>query len=161
MKVKAGVEQSIYILLILGRTPKNYAISSEDISTRLKLSPSYLKKLMKSLVHEGLVVSSTGVNGGFSLVKPLSDINLSNIFDAVEGRGAIFNETNLGAYFIGESTSTNESCSLAVVMDTIEESWRKILEKITLEDLEKKILLEYDTTQIDTWIHSVTDKVEK
>ncbi|GAB2023000.1 Rrf2 family transcriptional regulator [Pseudolactococcus yaeyamensis] len=161
MKIKSGVEQSIYILLILGRIPTDTSITSEDISTRLKLSQSYLKKLLKSLGHEGLVTSSTGKKGGFSLAKPISEINLSHIFYAVEGRGSLFNETKLGSYFIGEGATENKECSLSVVMDTIEDSWRKILENITLKDLETKILLEFDTTQIDAWIQRVTSDSKK
>ncbi|GAB2023481.1 Rrf2 family transcriptional regulator [Pseudolactococcus yaeyamensis] len=155
MKFKSGIEQSIYILLILDRTPQGYAITADDISNRLKLSPSYLKKMMKLLVHEGLILSSTGKKGGFSLAKPLSDINLANIFDAIEGRGAFFHETDLISNLVGEDSPTTKKCSLSIVMETIEDDWRKIMEEVTLEDLEKKIVLEYDTTKIDTWIQSV------
>ena len=43
-------------------------------------------------------------------------------------------------------------------MDTIEESWKAVLQKVNLEDLEKKIEQEYDTTNIDEWISKVTVK---
>jgi len=121
LKFKTGIEQSVYILLILGRVPNDYSITSEDISERLKLSSSYTKKLMKLLVHEGLIKSTTGKKGGFALAKPLSEIDLSNIFNAVEGRGSLFSETDLVTHLIGEEKSPNKKCSLKIVMDTIEE----------------------------------------
>ena len=158
MKFKTGIEQSVYILLILGRVPNDYSITSEDISERLKLSSSYTKKLMKLLVHEGLIKSTTGKKGGFALAKPLSEIDLSNIFNAVEGRGSLFSETDLVTHLIGEENSTQKKCSLKIVMDTIEESWKAVLQKVNLEELEKKIEQEYDTTNIDEWINKVTVK---
>lgn len=158
MKFKAGIEQSIYIILILGRVPHDYFINSEDISERLKLSSSYTKKLMKLLVDEGLINSSTGKKGGFALAKPLSEINLSNIFDAVEGRGALFTDTDLGNHLMGNYNANQKKCSLKVVMDTIEKTWKSLLQEITFSDLEKKIELEYDTQNIDEWINNVIIK---
>ena len=158
MKFKTGIEQSVYILLILGRVPNDYSITSDDISERLKLSSSYTKKLMKLLVHEGLIKSTTGKKGGFALAKPLSEIDLSNIFNAVEGRGSLFSETDLVTHLIGDEKTTHKKCSLKIVMDTIEESWKAVLQKVNLEELEKKIEQEYDTTNIDEWISNVTVK---
>lgn len=154
MKFKSGIEQSIYIVLILGRVPHDYYITSEDISARLKLSPSYTKKLMKDLVHEGLIKSTPGKKGGFSLARPLSEIDLSNIFDAIEGRGSLFSETELAAHLTG-NYDTTQKCSLKVVLDTIEGTWRSLLKSINLNDLEKKVEQEHDMSNIDEWIKSV------
>lgn len=158
MKFKTGVEQSIYILLILGRIPQDYSITSDDISERLMLSASYTKKLMKLLVHEGVIHSTTGKKGGFSLSKPLSEVTLSNVFFAIEGRGALFNETDLITRLTGDSNSVKKKCSLKIVMDTIEDTWKSLLEKVSLQSLEDKIEIEYDTTNIDEWIKSVITK---
>lgn len=157
MKFKAGIEQSLYILLILGRIPRDHFITSEDISTRLKLSPSYTKKLMKLLVHEGLLISSTGKNGGFSLAKPLSELTLSNVFDAIEGRGALYNDTDLLSNLTGENSSSKK-CSIKLVMDTIEDGWKSLLKQVNLKQLEEEIMKDFDTNSIDEWIKSVIIK---
>lgn len=157
LKFKAGIEQSIYILLILGRIPNEHAITSDDISARLRLSPSYLKKLMKLLVHEGLLISSTGKNGGFSLAKPLSEITLSNVFDAIEGRGALYNDTDLISNLTGENNNSKK-CSIKLVMDTIENDWRSQLKQVTLQQLEEEIMKDFNSNSIDEWINSVIQK---
>ena len=85
MKLSSGWEQSVYVLLILARLPENRTMSSIALANRLKVSPSYLKKIIKSLVDEGLLRSTTGKNGGFSLNKDLHDISFYDVFLAVEG----------------------------------------------------------------------------
>lgn len=80
MKLSSGWEQSVYVLLILARLPENRTMSSIALANRLKVSPSYLKKIIKSLVDEGLLRSTPGKNGGFSLNKDLHDISFYDVF---------------------------------------------------------------------------------
>ena len=47
-------------------------IHSQLLSERLGTSHSYLKKIIKLLVNEGLITSVPGKFGGFSLAKPCS-----------------------------------------------------------------------------------------
>ena len=95
MKLSSGWEQSVYVLLILARLPENRTMSSIALANRLKVSPSYLKKIIKSLVDEGLLRSTPGKNGGFSLNKDLHDISFYDVFLAIEGRGRIFQSQGL------------------------------------------------------------------
>lgn len=156
MKFKAGMEQSIYILLILSRLPKGSTLTSDVISDRLNLSPSYLKKLMKVLAHEGLILSSTGKNGGFSLAKPIQEINLCNIFEAVEGKGYIFNGTDMISNFVDDTiTLEKKRCVISTIMESLEEKWKSSLREITLYNLMKQIEQQYDIKKIDEWIQEV------
>lgn len=156
MKFKSGMEQSIYVLLILSRLPKESTLTSDVISNRLNLSPSYLKKLMKVLVHEGIVISSTGKKGGFSLAKSIHDINLRDIFEAIEGKGSIFNGTSLINHFVDDSSVTEkQKCVLEIIMQTVEDKWKSSLMEITLFGLMKQIEQQYDIKKIDEWIQEV------
>lgn len=153
MKIKTGMEQSIYILLILSRLPQESTLTSDAISARLNLSPSYLKKLMKVLVHEGLVVSSTGKKGGFSLAKPIKEITLYDIFETIEGKGSIFNGRDILSYFLDSNIAhQKKGCVIDIIMDTIEKKWKASLEEITLDSLMKQIEQQYDIKKIDHWI---------
>lgn len=69
MKLSTGWEQAIYVLLILNQLPRQSVMTSTALSKRLKVSDSYLKKIVKALVKENLVYSTTGKNGGFTLRK--------------------------------------------------------------------------------------------
>lgn len=156
MKFKTGMEQSIYILLILSRLPKGSTLTSDLISNRLNLSPSYLKKLMKVLVHEGLILSSTGKKGGFSLAKPIQEINLCDIFQSVEGKGSIFNGTGIISHFVDDTIAHEKKrCVIEIIMETVEEKWKSSLMEITLYSLMNEIEQQYDIKKIDEWIQEV------
>ncbi|MEC2087049.1 Rrf2 family transcriptional regulator, partial [Bacillus inaquosorum] len=90
MKMKSGMEQAVSVLLLLSRLPVQSSLTSEAISQRLRVSPSYLKKLMRTLVQAGLAESIPGTKGGFTLTKPLTDIALYDVYQAVEGRGSMY-----------------------------------------------------------------------
>lgn len=90
MKLSIGWEQAVYVLLMLNLLSEHSVMTSTALCDRLNVSDSYLKKIIKALVKEGLVNSSTGKNGGFSLNKPLNQITFYDVFLAVEGRDAIF-----------------------------------------------------------------------
>src|SRR5699024_12456762 len=94
VKISSGWEQSIYVLLILSRLPKGKHINSLALSERLHVSHSYLKKTIKSLVKEGLVKSSPGKLGGFSLAIRSEERRVGK-----EGRargGAVQGKTKMG-----------------------------------------------------------------
>src|SRR3954469_24612812 len=48
-----------------------------------------VSKLLKSLVHSGLVVSTRGVLGGYALARTADAISAAEIIDALEGPVAI------------------------------------------------------------------------
>ncbi|MFD1125013.1 Rrf2 family transcriptional regulator [Lentilactobacillus raoultii] len=159
MKISSGLEQSIYVLLLLSRLPKGKTLSSIAISQRLDVSHSYLKKIVKSLVHEGLVNSTPGKNGGFSLSRPLDKINLYQVFTAVEGKGSIFNSQYLIKDFIEGSDNGNEKeCVISQVMDTVEQKLRTSLQSVLLSQILKNIENIYDIGQLDKWINEVITK---
>ena len=59
-------------------------ISLTEISLRQNISLAYLEQLFLKLKRKNLVKSVRGSNGGYILVKPASEIRLSNIIFAVD-----------------------------------------------------------------------------
>ena len=59
-------------------------ISLTEISLRQNISLSYLEQLFLKLKSRNLVKSIRGSSGGYVLVKPASEIKLSNIIFAVD-----------------------------------------------------------------------------
>jgi Rrf2 family protein len=45
----------------------------------------FLLQVLRSLVNHGILVSTRGVDGGYSLARPLDDISLLQILEATEG----------------------------------------------------------------------------
>ncbi len=61
-------------------------VALPDIARRQEVSPSYLEQLILSLQATGLVRSTRGRKGGFTLTKPPSEINLEMVLRSLERR---------------------------------------------------------------------------
>lgn len=155
MKISSGWEQSIYVLLILSRLPEGKHINSLAISERLHVSHSYLKKTIKSLVKEGLVKSSTGKSGGFSLAIPLDEIDFYKVFQAIEGREKVFASQHLLVQLLNADKPKLEPCAVSSAMDTIEDTLKTTMHNFTLNTMMEQIQNEYDTEDLDQWIKTV------
>ncbi|WP_242222708.1 Rrf2 family transcriptional regulator [Bacillus cereus group sp. BfR-BA-01380] len=157
MRIKSGMEQAVYTLLLLTRVPNRNTLTSEAISERLDVSPSYLKKLMRLLVQAGLVESITGTKGGFSLARSPKEITLYDIFQAVEGRGAFFQGKGMAlSVFDSKETHHQEDCVLARVMKKVEDKWAQAMSEETLATLMEQIEEFYDVEKVDEWIREKT-----
>jgi Rrf2 family protein len=64
-------------------------VMMSDIARRQALSRKYLHALLTPLKTAGLVCSTRGAKGGYFLAKPPSEITLSDILTALEGKLSI------------------------------------------------------------------------
>ncbi|WP_434813631.1 Rrf2 family transcriptional regulator [Bacillus halotolerans] len=149
MKMKSGMEQGVSVLLLLSRLPVQASLTSEAISQRLHMSPSYLKKLMRTLVQAGLAESIPGTKGGFTITKPLTDITLYDVYQAVEGRGSMYQ----GKGLLPSVFESENPCVLETVMGDIEDKWASLMKEETLQGVMNRIGKLYDLEKIDDWVH--------
>ncbi len=97
------------------------------------LAQTTVSKLLKTLLHARLVVSTRGVQGGYALARPAAAISAAEILDAFEGPVAIT-----------ECSSSNGGCDLesycrvGTAWQRINHSIRKALEGVTLADLQDR-----------------------
>jgi Rrf2 family iron-sulfur cluster assembly transcriptional regulator len=59
-------------------------VSLTDICERHKISLSYLEQIFSKLRQQGLVESTRGPGGGYSLSRPASSISVADIIDTVD-----------------------------------------------------------------------------
>ncbi|EHJ52633.1 RrF2 family transcriptional regulator [Streptococcus macacae] len=153
MKLSSGWEQSVYVLLILSQLPKNKTMNSQSLSERLGTSHSYLKKIIKLLVNEGLILSTPGKYGGFSLARSLEDITFYDIFTAIEGRGKIFASQRLLKKFLGDKEGKKaKQCAVTDSLDIIEKTLVSTLSAITLSDVLTQIKSNYSLEELNKWV---------
>ena len=110
-------------------------ISLTEISLRQKISLSYLEQLFLKLKKKELVKSVRGSNGGYTLVKPASEIKLSNIIFAVDENVKTLNckkESKKGC------NHKSMKCITHNLWDDLEQHINSFFEKIRLEDLVNK-----------------------
>ena len=69
---------------------KNDNLSLQPLAKHFNVSATYLSKILTQLVKAGIIQSTTGMNGGYSLRKKKDDISFLDIIKATEGTGALF-----------------------------------------------------------------------
>lgn len=81
VRVQYGLQAMLELALNFGGGP----VQIRDIANSQKVPIRYLEQLMLVLKRMGLVVSTRGKHGGYSLVKHPSDISILEIVEAYEG----------------------------------------------------------------------------
>jgi len=70
-------------LLEIADSPKD-AVSAQKICDHQALPKKYIERLLGNLRAAGLIESSSGAKGGYSLAKPANQISLKQVLQAVE-----------------------------------------------------------------------------
>lgn len=134
MKIRQSYEQAVCILLLIGVS--NRHIKSSELSFKLDVSDSYLKKITRQLVVSGLIESRASKKGGFVLKRPLNEITLLDVYEAIEGKEPFISTTHLVNKVFEDSRRIHEAESYMVDYFTqSEELYRERLSKFTLAQI--------------------------
>lgn len=104
-----------------------------QVAASTHLGQPTVSKLLKALVHAGLVVSSRGAQGGYALARPAAAISAAEILDALEGPVAI---TECSASH--GVCDLQSYCRVGSAWQRINHSIRKALEGVSLADLQDR-----------------------
>jgi FeS assembly SUF system regulator len=104
-----------------------------QVADATHLGPPTVSKLLKALVHAGLVISSRGVQGGYALARPAAAISAAEILDALEGPVAI---TECSSSTGG--CDLESYCRVGTAWQRINHSIRQALDGVTLADLQTR-----------------------
>ena len=134
MKIRQSFEQAVCILLLVGVSEDH--IKSHELSQRLHLSDSYLKKITRQLVVAGFIESKATKKGGFRLNKELDQITLLDIFEVIEGQEGFITTTHLVEKVFTDSTQvTNTEDLILNYLNNAEKQYKDKLKEITLQDI--------------------------
>ena len=86
MKLSSKGRYAVMALADLASFRDSYPVSLRDISLRQGISLDYLEQIFLKLKKNNIVNSVRGINGGYILSKNPTEINLSDIFLAVDER---------------------------------------------------------------------------
>ncbi|MFO0754395.1 MAG: Rrf2 family transcriptional regulator [Thermodesulfovibrionales bacterium] len=84
MKISREADYAIRCILHMAQEPGTLHLIA-DIAKGQEVPKSFLAKILQKLVRAGIVSSTRGVNGGFSLNRLPADITLLDVIEAVEG----------------------------------------------------------------------------
>lgn len=129
MQVTKTLDYAVRSLTYMGHDPV-VRHSMKEISEDQHIPLNYLAKIMRRLVKKGLVRSSVGPDGGYTLRKLPNEINLRDIYEAIEGEIRLVDCMGKDSICVFHDT-----CAQLPVWDRIQLSMIKILEATTLEDM--------------------------
>ena len=85
----ATVEYGIHCMMYLIQ-PRATPVSSRDLAELQGVPVTLMARIMPRLEKAGIVVSTSGINGGYRLAKEPRKITVLDIVDAIDGRKNLF-----------------------------------------------------------------------
>ncbi len=119
----------------MARQPSERLVLVSEISKNQNIPETFLAKIFQRLSKAGLLRSSRGLKGGFSLGKPANKITMREVIEAIEGPIAL-NRCLLREGECGEE----EVCPIHQVWEKAQERFLEILDRTTMEDLAKQMV---------------------
>jgi FeS assembly SUF system regulator len=88
IRISKLTDYATVILADLARTPEALQ-SANSVAERTHIAPPTVSKVLKLLQRGGLVRSTRGLHGGYTLARPAAAISAAAILDALEGPVAV------------------------------------------------------------------------
>ena len=116
----------------------------KDIASRQEISQKYLGQLIPLLRNAGLINSTRGAHGGYTLARPPAKINMKDIISVVEGDICIVECVDSFS-----SCQRVDTCVTRDIWHELKEGILKALESYTLEDMVEKQKMKLKTVTYD------------
>lgn len=134
MRIRKSFEQAICILLLIGTN--DGPLKSHELSKKLDVSDSYLKKVTRQLVVAGLITSKASKLGGFILNKKMNDISFLDIFEAIEGKEKFIETTHLVDKVFDLALNIQHTEDIIINhLDAAENQYKQKLKEINLGEI--------------------------
>ncbi len=108
--------------------------AASEIAQQIHVGLPTVSKVLKTLVHTGLVASHRGAQGGYTLARPAARITVAQILDALEGPMGLTECASHPGQCVQET-----SCSARDNWQRINRVIRKVLEEVTLAEMTQSV----------------------
>jgi Rrf2 family protein len=130
LRLTKKADYGLMALKFLAEHPQTVALSAKDIAEGYHIPPQLLAKILQRLAKVGLVRSTAGMNGGYTLARAASDISVLEVLLAVDG--PLF----LTACSSGpRPCDLTDSCTIKEPMARVNDSITELLSGIRIGDL--------------------------
>ena len=128
-------EYALRAVATIARVREDRPVLAKEIAAQGQIPTKYLSKVMRDLVHAGVLTSTRGIGGGFRLRRKAESIKLADIIrpfdDIVASRRCPF----------GNAKCSDENpCSMHDQWKPVSEAYRNLLEQTTVADIVRKDL---------------------
>ncbi len=131
MRITTKGRYALRAVLQLSQQAENRPVSIRTLSEIEDISAEFLEQIFFRLRKAGLIKSTRGPGGGFQLVKPVEQITVADIFEAV-GEELHFSPCTLDD---GNSCGREDICSAHGFWEHTYSLFRKYFAHVTLGDI--------------------------
>lgn len=128
MKISTKGRYALRMMIDLAQNSEQGHISLKDIAKRQNISVKYLEQIASPLSKSGLIKSTRGPQGGYSLVKPAQNYTSKEILEIVEGKISV-------ADFLDDDQISVDDSPMLSFYEGLNKVIADYLESYTLADL--------------------------
>ncbi len=130
LKMTDATALALHAMVYLAeRSADGKLVTKVEIAASLSVSEGHLSKVLQRLVHEGLVRSIRGPNGGFALAKQAEEVTLRDVYETLEGG------LRVDRCLYPEKTCNRARCILGGLVEETRKSASAYFSRTTLRDL--------------------------
>jgi Rrf2 family protein len=130
MRISAKVDYALRAMVQLAAERGGEPVKAEHIARQQGIPPRFLLGILAELKHARLLTSQRGMEGGYVLSRPPSEITLAEIMRVVDGPLVNLRDSRIGQLGYGGPSEAFEDVWMAV-----RASVRSVLESVTLTDV--------------------------
>lgn len=144
MKLNKGSLFALFAVLELAADPERQ-LSTTDIAGKYGISTHHLAKVMRQLVHSGLVQAVRGVGGGYRFA---GNVHRTTLLEVIELFETLESELDMPGH--GNPASEPIVAELRSITEEIDDLTKVVLDTITLETALKSTRLRKEAAPAET-----------
>mgnify|MGYP003532038552 CR=1 FL=1 len=133
-KMKYGLK-ALLVLADEAAKPAPMALTIEEIARRASTPKRFLEHILLEIRNAGVIQSTRGRAGGYSLLKKPADVSISELLRTIDGPIAPLPCLSRSAYQRCEDCTDEEACRIRKVFADIFWSYLVLIDSLTLADL--------------------------
>ena len=134
LKLSKKIGYGLMAVKLIAQSSDGELLSAKAIAAKTGIPYDILAKILHRLVRSGLITSQQGAHGGYCLARPVQDIKISTIAEAVDGPLQLV--TCSGPNSDGsDQCDLLENCSVRTPLCHMEIKLRKVFEDTTVSDI--------------------------
>ena len=132
MRLTHLADYAVVLMTAAARRGEDVRLSAAELAQDTGVPLPTAQKLMGSLAGAGLLTSARGAGGGFALARPVADISLADIVEAVEGPIAM---TMCSGSDDASDCALDAHCRVKPHMGVVSSAVRGALGAVSLQEL--------------------------
>jgi Rrf2 family protein len=136
MRINRRTDYAVRVMLALAKRPAGSRISTGMIQEEMLVPRPFLQRIIADLSKAQLIATFTGPGGGLQLARPAGEINLLQIWEAIEGPLLISD-----CLEASHDCPLNPFCPLHPHWRRLQHGMQRELESVWLDELAAESLL--------------------